>query len=257
MSDIISISNLGIRWDSAPSYFAAFAADSGTACVMEFSGASVPEAYGITYMPSPSSHCLVSGAGGILTANEDWSKITAYCGSAKDPEYALVLAAVCSRFAAFSTLLLHGSFVDFEGNGIVFAGPSGIGKTTQAELWNRFTGADIVNGDKLMLRCMEEKVYACSLPWKGSSPYCLNRNVPLRGIVALRQAKENRIRRLNALECAEYFIPHVFLPHWDLTAVDQTLGTLDCILKQIPVWLLECRPDKEAVDLVKDTLFDN
>ena len=32
----------------------------------------------------------------------------------------------------------HSSLIDYRGHGLMFLGPSGIGKTTQAELWNQY-----------------------------------------------------------------------------------------------------------------------
>ena len=34
-------------------------------------------------------------------------------------------------------IYLHSSLIDHQGRGLMFLGPSGIGKTTQAELWNQ------------------------------------------------------------------------------------------------------------------------
>lgn len=215
----------------------------------------MPEIYGITYPAVSAEHVLMNHIGGCLTANADWSDVSACTLSAKDPEYSLPLAAICSRFSYFSTVLLHASFVDYDGSGIVFVGPSGIGKTTQAELWQKHLGADIVNGDKAFLRCLDDEVRAYGLPWKGSSSYCLNRDVPVRGIVVLRQAKENHIRRLDGLETMELFMPHVFLPHWDQRCVEQALDTVDRLLCRVPVWLLECRPNRDAVMLTRDTVL--
>lgn len=42
---------------------------------------------------------------------------------------------------------LHSSLISYQGNGILFLGPSGIGKTTQAELWSKYRDALIINGD--------------------------------------------------------------------------------------------------------------
>lgn len=254
---MLRIADLGIRWISSPDPF--FTHFEGSECgkwIMELSCGTLLSSFGISYHPPGAcAHLLLSEYGGSLTANEDWSRVTAYAPGAKDPERALILAALCSRFAFFDTVLLHASFVDYQGDGIVFVGPSGIGKTTQAQLWNEHLGADIVNGDKVLLRRFSDEICAYGLPWKGSSPYCLNRKAPVRGIVALRQAETNRIRRLSSLECIEYFVPHVFLPYWDAQCVERALDTVDQIVSRIPVWLLECRPDADAVLLTKETIL--
>lgn len=225
---------------------------------MELSCGTLLSSFGICYHApgaSAADHLLLNEYGGSLTANWDWSRVTAYAPGSKDPERALILAAICSRFAFFDAVLLHASFVDCGGNGIIFVGPSGIGKTTQARLWNAHLGADIVNGDKVLMRCFSDEICAYGLPWKGSSPDCLNRKAPVRGIIALRQAETNRIRRLTSLECMEYFVPHVFLPYWDARCVERALDTVDQIVNRIPVWLLGCRPDEDAVLLTKETIL--
>ena len=252
----LKLADLLIRWTPEnPTLFSAFFSESSEEPILEFSNIPMQSSYGISYSFAPAHHYLFNDFGGNISINKDWSHVIAYSGISKDPEYALALAAICTRLSAFQTLLLHGSFVDFEGNGLVFVGPSGIGKTTQAKLWNQFLGANIVNGDKLLLRCFEEVISAYGLPWRGSSPYCLNQKAPLKGIIALRQAPQNRIRKLTHFECMEYFMPHVFLPHWDETCLCFALDTLNQLISRVPIWLLECRPDEEAVLLVKNTVF--
>ncbi len=99
----------------------------------------------------------------------------------------------------------------------MFVGRSGIGKTTQARLWEQFRGAEIINGDKVFLTLDEDGrgVTAHGSPWCGSSPYKLNRATPLRGIVVLDQAPENSIRRLSEHEIMTQYVSHIFLPMWD------------------------------------------
>ena len=154
-----------------------------------------------------------------------------------------------SRLCALGTL--HASFVDTDGRGLVFVGPSGIGKTTQAELWHRYAGADIVNGDKVFVRAFDDAVYAYGSPWHGSSPYCLNRKAPVAAFVALRQAKENRIRRLTAEDCMTYFMTHV-LTHWD--SMHGIPGSRLRRRARAPARsiLLECLPDEDAVALTRN-----
>ena len=83
-------------------------------------------------------------------------------------------------------LHLHSSFVLYKDKALVFTGPSGIGKTTQAELWRDYQGALIVNGDACLLRRMEDGWHAFGTPVHGSSPYCENREAPLSALVVLK-----------------------------------------------------------------------
>lgn len=79
---------------------------------------------------------------------------------------------------------------------------------------------------------------------------------PLAGIVALRQAPENHIRRLNATEVMAYLYNNVRYPFWDEEAAAASLETLDALIREVPVYLLECRADEEAVRITRDAIFD-
>ncbi len=216
------------------------------------------ECHGIQYVNTPSDHILrrCGSSVELLCSNKDWSKAVLYAKDYADKDYSLPLAAICSRFAFFNTIFLHGSFVEYQGDGVVFTGFSGVGKTTQARLWSEFLGALPINGDKVFLRVIDGKVNAYGSPWKGSSEYCINKRANLKGIVVLKQAKENTIRRLSTIDCIELFMPHIFLPHWDEDNLLKALDTFNDIIEKIPVWLLECRPDEAAVKLTRETIFN-
>lgn len=211
------------------------------------------ECHTVQYADCASDHFLKGRFGDVLLANEDWSEACSYCLPKSDTDYALPLAALCSRISFFDALLVHASLVESEGKGIIFTGESGVGKTTQAELWQRFMNAEVINGDKAFIRGINGSFFAYGSPWKGSSEYCLNKKAELAGIVVLRQAEENRITR--AENPAELFIPHVFLPHWDKLCVANALDIFDRLVKTVPVWLLECKPDEEAVKITYDAIF--
>ena len=216
------------------------------------------ECHGIQFADAPADHILkrIETQSEFLCANDDWSECTVYGDNFSDSEYSLPLAAICSRLALFNTIFVHGSFVEYNGNGIIFVGYSGIGKTTQAQLWEKYLNATPVNGDKVFLRVVDDVVFACGSPWRGSSEYCVNKNVPLKAIVILNQAEENEISGLNAIECMKHFMPHVFFPHWDEKCKVKALDTFNDIIEKTPVWLLKCRPDEESVLLTKNTVLD-
>lgn len=47
---------------------------------------------------------------------------------------------------------MHASLVEKDGEGVLFLGPSGMGKSTQARLWKSALDADFISGDRPGLR---------------------------------------------------------------------------------------------------------
>lgn len=257
----IKIADMMLCWpEEHKAFVSGFAAEASTNLNPEFTlsiAAGLPQCHGIEFADITAPHFLHNPArsSDFLFANADWSEASLYYNGYSDENYTLPLAALCARLAYFNAVFLHGSVVDLNGEGIVFTGFSGVGKTTQAQLWEKYLGADIINGDKLFLRCLDGKTFAYGSPWKGSSPYCLNRKVPVKAVVTLRQAKENAIQKLDSLACMEHFMPHLFLPHWDQGCLNRALDTFDKILCSVPVYLLKCRPDNDAVLLTKEQIY--
>ena len=150
---------------------------------------------------------------------------------------------------------IHCSTIDVDGRGALFLGPSGIGKTTQAELWNKYRGAKIINGDIGFVQETQDGFLAWGTPWHGSSPYCENTSVPLHAMVILKQAPENTIRRLDGFEKVREAADSVFYPTWLENGMELCLDVLNHLLDRIPVYELSCRPDEEAVRLTETTIF--
>lgn len=192
----------------------------------------------------------------LYSSEEDYSKLCLNTNGICSDEVFLELLIVgfYSYISSRDTLLMHASVVDYEGKSIVFTAPSGTGKTTQAELWAKHKGAMILNGDKVFLKKENDGIHAWGSPWKGSSPYAENASAPLRAIVALEQAEENSIRKLEGFEVLEYVVPHVFFPSWDERCEQAVLTFLDQVLGETEVYLLKCRPDEGAVELLASTI---
>lgn len=182
---------------------------------------------------------------------------TLHVGSETTPPAVLnmLLFGLLPVVARNNGLLLHASLVEHEGRAVAFTASSGTGKSTQADLWHEHLGAEIMNGDRAFIRRFDGEWRAYGSPWAGSSPYIKNVKAPLAGIVVLRQAPENRIRRLNAAEVMAYLYNNVRYPFWDEEATAASLETLDALIREIPIFLLECRPDEEAVRITRDAIF--
>ena len=151
-------------------------------------------------------------------------------------------------------LLLHASLIDYAGCAIAFAGPSGVGKSTQAELWKTHLQADIINGDRAALRKTEDGWKAYGFPYAGTSGIYRQACAPLKAIVVLMQGKENRLQRISPAQAFAKLYPELSVHRWDRefakTAADLCIALFDCT----PVYLLECLPDESAVLFLKKGL---
>lgn len=193
----------------------------------------------------------------IYTITNDYSK-SFFCTSKQCPEDSfleLFLVVFYSYMSIHKTLLMHASAIEYQGKSVVFTAPSGIGKTTQAELWQKYRDATILNGDKVFLKQESDAIHAWGSPWKGSSPYAVNKSAPLAAIVVLQQDSKNSIRKLDIMEAMELFVPHVFFPRWDEKCESAVLEFLDKVMRKTDIYLLKCRPDKEAVDITAEAVF--
>lgn len=153
--------------------------------------------------------------------------------------------------SVFRGVLLHSSFIKWRNKGVLFCGPSGVGKSTQANLWKKHENAEILNGDRAGIRCVEDMWYAYGLPYAGSSGIYRNDKAELCAIVVLHQASENTIERLDAATAFRYLYPEVTVHRWERSFVERTWGTLVDLLAAVPVYKLNCNVDKNAVEVLK------
>lgn len=149
---------------------------------------------------------------------------------------------------------IHAAAINYNGSGILFTAPSGTGKSTQAKLWQRYKQVEILNDDRPVIRRSDGQWNVYGTPWSGSNLQILNKNVHLSAIIAIRQSTENAIRRLNFKEAVAYIMPRCFLPYFDEKLMDTAIKHIVSVIKNTPVYLLSCKPDEEAVELVSKCL---
>ncbi len=153
-------------------------------------------------------------------------------------------------------LHFHSAFVLYKGKALIFTGPSGIGKTTQAELWRDYQDALIVNGDASLLRPMDDgRWWAFGTPVHGSSPYCENEKAPIAAIIALEQGKDNVLTPMDNFSALSACVPEFYRPKLDEAAEETFWNSVDALFEAVPVYHLTCRPDRDATELVKKELL--
>lgn len=191
----------------------------------------------------------------VMMVNSDWMEILVLPLKNKDSINVFTNQIFYTHAIQRRMVQIHSSMIDHHGNGLLFLGPSGIGKTTMAELWNQYRGTLIINGDMNFVQETEEGFLGWGTPWHGSSPYCENTNVPVRALVVLKQADRNSIRELDGFEKVQLVSNNVIYPTWLENGMELCLDVLDHLLRALPVYELSCRPDEEAVALTEKMIF--
>ncbi len=191
-----------------------------------------------------------------MDVNSSWDKAVVYCNSK-----------IMSPLSAFTGpmgevlfrnhilfrkgMVIHASAIAWEDKGILFSAPSGTGKTTQANLWKQHYNARELNGDRPAMRLIDGQPWVFGSPWSGGRPVYLNESAPIKAIVLLEQAPENKVRELSPIESLPRIMPRCFLPYYDKELMKIALDNLEKIVLNTSIYLLQCRPDREAVELIK------
>lgn len=149
---------------------------------------------------------------------------------------------------------LHASFITSPWGGLLFTGNSGVGKSTQAELWKKYMGSTVINGDRTIVAKEKCGWRAYGSPYAGSSQYFVQQDEPIRAIVLLEQAKENRVETVSAHEAFGKLFLQVSLKHENSDEVNRLCDLLTELVADVPVYRLYCTPDQRAVEALRAVL---
>ena len=153
------------------------------------------------------------------------------------------------------TLVMHASYICHRGEGILFSGPSGIGKSTQAGLWTKHRGSREINGDRVLITPGDEGTIVASHYLSGTSGVCSNVTSPLKAIVMLEQAGENAILPATALQILRIVMGQLDYAVSDRDQLIKVSGLVEKMLKNTIVCRYGCKIDEDAVDSLEKYLY--
>ncbi len=162
-------------------------------------------------------------------------------------------AGLFDLLADFGMLILHSAYiVTPQGQGLLFSGPSGVGKSTQAELWRQYAGAQVINGDRSLVRPGDGTVHG--ILYSGTSGICRNVSTPLRAIVLPVQGAENRVYPLRPKEAFMALVNQCAYYPWAADSAARMTELAAALIGAVPVYGLTCRKDEGAVRALEDYL---
>lgn len=153
------------------------------------------------------------------------------------------------------SLILHCAYMKYHGQAILFSAPSETGKSTQAGLWERYRGSRTVNGDRALLRKIDDRWTACGWPVSGTSGICSPEDTPIQAIVMLSQGKTNQVVRLSPLQAFTQLYSQITINQWNRDFVQHAMEELEELVSQIPIWHLTCDISEDAVRCLETALF--
>ena len=154
---------------------------------------------------------------------------------------------------------------DAEGNGYLFLGHSGAGKSTTTRLWNQLPGMTVLSDDRIILRQYrssdgqspdgQSQVWMHGTPWHGEAAFAAPEKARIERLFVVDHASgsapENKITRISGSIAVGEIMARSFLPFHDAVALDNTMTFLHEMVAILPCYRLEFRPDSSAVEAVR------
>ena len=154
-------------------------------------------------------------------------------------------------------LVLHSSFVIHKGKAILFTGDCGIGKSTQAALWEKYRLAEIINGDRSLVYCRDGKVYAGGHFHCGTSGIRKNKSAELKAIVLLSQSIENKVSFPKGVESFQKILSQCAYDVEKREEIEMVTQLVAQLVQNARILKLSCRKDHSAVEMLENVIMQS
>jgi len=138
----------------------------------------------------------------------------------------------------FKDLILHASGMVYEGKGFVFAGRSGVGKSTLAASLAKETGVTILGEDQVVLRLIDDKFWIFGTPWHENRSLCSPMGVPLEKVFFLEKKGIQIINKISQMEGVTRLLQTALIPYYRPEVVKKLLERLELLSERVPMNLL-------------------
>lgn len=162
---------------------------------------------------------------------------------------------LCLQLPAKDSFVMHAAVISVDGKGYAFTAKSGTGKSTHILQWKGLLGdkVNVVNGDKPILRIIDNKLYVYGTPWCGKEGWNTNTRAELAGLCFLERAEKNHIEPIPSKEAASRIMKQILLPK-DSLGVIKTFEMVDKMLLTTKIWKLGCNISIEAAKIAYEAM---
>lgn len=147
---------------------------------------------------------------------------------------------------------LHAAAVALNGEAYAFSGLSGMGKSTRARAWQEAFGAELISGDRPLIKADTGELYG--VPWDGKEQCFRNVHFPLKVIIDVRRSQQADIRRLGAAKSRRFLMRQSFVPMWDAETAAVQMGNIVKLIRGVKVVRGFCGPDSADAEQFRQLL---
>ena len=159
----------------------------------------------------------------------------------EDQEQLCLNRKIALKLMEYEGFLMHAAIINIDGQGIGFAAESGTGKTTRVLLWKKTFGnrMKVVNGDKPVMRFVNNRLYAFGTPWMGKEHMGENSSVPMKAMCFIQRGETVSLQRLSEKEITSRLFKQVLVPN-DPKLMGVFMNLMERFVQEIPFYLYTC-----------------
>ena len=173
-------------------------------------------------------------------------------------EWLLLHRLISENLLAYNTLLMHGAVIALDNTAYMFTANSGVGKTTHIQKWlENVNGTYVVNGDKpyIVVRKNGKPPLACGSPWAGKEHLQTNIVVPMKSIILLERADDNRMECISFAQAFPYLFQQVYRSI-EREKMHQTIILMQRLSKAVSFWRFQCNNFKDdCIDVAYNAII--
>ncbi len=167
-----------------------------------------------------------------------------------------VFRLLAEQLPKFDAVVLHSCSFKVKNKGIAFGAVSGTGKTTHMMLWQNMLGNEfeIINGDKPIIRFIDNKLFAYGTPWAGKENLYQNIRVPLTDVCKIERSIINKTEPMSKDEGISLLMQQIYIP-FDPEMRLKTIELIYRIADSVKFWKIKCNMEPDAAKVSYKAIF--
>ena len=143
-------------------------------------------------------------------------------------------------------IFIHGSGVKINNSGYLFAGVSGKGKTTIAQLWDK-AGATVIHDDRLIIRNINDRFVMYNTPVYNNET---QRSSTVDKIFIIDHGTANKIVPVEKSEALSLVMANCIQHLWDPSIIESLTEALGKLISETDIGRLFFKPDKSVISYI-------